>query len=168
MALLWLALSSAALGQEPGWRETGARFGIMDTSAGTFHQAEIYVVHSMRTRLTLGDWDAQAQWEISAARLEHHGIDGVVFTAGPVLVLRRDDQAWFLEAGSRPTLISEDDYGEKDLGGPLQFTSHGGIGWDFGDFELTYRFQHMSNARIYSLNDGLNLHMFELGWRFGD
>lgn len=153
--------------QEGLWSEGGTRGGIMETSAGEFRQFEVYVVHPMKLRFDLfDDWVARTQWEMSGGQLSHKGIDALIFTAGTVVELRKGDEDWFLEAGSRPTLITEYDFGEKEFGGPFQFTSHGGIGWGNGLLEIAYRFQHMSNARIYSDNDGLNLHVLEIGWKF--
>jgi len=35
-----------------------------------------------------------------------------------------------------------------------------------GQYELGYRYQHISNAGIKRPNDGLNLHMLRLGYSF--
>ncbi|MDX1583182.1 MAG: acyloxyacyl hydrolase [Thermoanaerobaculia bacterium] len=159
--------SHAAAQDEPRWAEAGLRGGTISTSSGSFHQLEAYLVHTMDLSFELPrSWVARSNWEMSAGRLEHEDFDGLVFSAGPVVVFRKGDRPWYFEVGSRPTLISEDVFGDKDFGGPFQFTSHGGVGWTGDRFEISYRIQHMSNARIYSQNDGLNLHVLEIGWRF--
>jgi hypothetical protein len=71
-----------------------------------------------------------------------------------------------LEAGFRPAWLTDHLYGDDDYGGDLQFLSHAGIVLRLSRFTLSYRYLHMSNAGLYSENDGLNLHLFGLGARF--
>jgi len=69
--------------------------------------------------------------------------------------------------GVNPTVISKHTFGDEDLGGPIQFTSHIGIEFNFvRHFAIGYRFQHMSNFVFYDPNPGLNLHMIEIGYLF--
>lgn len=160
--------STSAFAQEMGFSEAGTRAAYIKTTSGSFRQYEVYAVRPMSIRFDLFDgWQAISQWDISAGYLSHEDIESLVLAAGPVVVFRKSDIPWYVEVGSRPTLISEHEFDQKDFGGPFQFTSHGTVGWSRGDFEIAYRIQHMSNARIYSDNDGLNLHVLEIGWAFG-
>jgi hypothetical protein len=69
--------------------------------------------------------------------------------------------------GCNPTYISRHRYGSQDLGGPLQFTSYIGVYWIITEnFEIGYRFQHMSNAHLYDSNPGVNQHVISAGYRF--
>lgn len=169
--LVALILSSAGAvelrAQEPGWSKAGFRGAYGYSRSDDFHQYEVFAAHRMRLSFSLPhDWVAQGYWEMSAGRLSHDETDAFVFTAGPVMVLRKAQSPWFFEIGSRPGLISEHDFGKAEYGGPFQFTSHGGVGFSFRELELAYRIQHMSNASIYSKNDGLDIHVVEVGWRF--
>jgi hypothetical protein len=86
---------------------------------------------------------------------------------GPGLTLLSPAKTLSLLAGINPTVISEDAIGDEDLGGPLQFTSHIGLSYTVQQrFSIGYRFQHMSNAGIYSSNPGVNMHMLEIGYHF--
>ena len=56
------------------------------------------------------------------------------------------------------TIISKHEFGDEDLGGPAQFTSHISINYSFAKpLAIGYRFQHMSNFVFYDTNPGLNL-----------
>jgi lipid A 3-O-deacylase len=69
--------------------------------------------------------------------------------------------------GINPTIISKHKFGDENLGGPIEFTSHIGINFNLGrHFTIGYRLQHMSNAVLYEHNPGLNMHMLEAGYRF--
>ena len=75
----------------------------------------------------------------------------------------------FIEIGTAPTLVSEDELAESDIGGNFQFTSHVTVGTRFGRgdrWEAGVRVQHISNAGIEDENPGLNFVMFEVGYRF--
>jgi hypothetical protein len=72
-----------------------------------------------------------------------------------------------LDVGSSPTFLSRRRFGEQDFGECIQFTSHASINFEvIRNLYVGYRFQHMSNASISDINPGLDLHMFELSYRF--
>jgi len=72
-----------------------------------------------------------------------------------------------LRAGSALTLISEDDFGDEDFGGPVQFTHHISLHyWFLENLSAMARVQHMSNAGIYSENPGLEMMLLGLIYRF--
>lgn len=169
LAALLLAVFGAGevVAEEPGWSKFGFRGAYGYSRADDFNQYEVFAAHSMRLSFSFSDdWVAQSYWEMSAGRLTNDEIEALVFTAGPVMVIRKREQPWSIEIGSRPTIISDHTFGKVDYGGPFQFTSHAGIGWRFRELELAYRIQHMSNASIYKRNDGLDIHVVEVGWRF--
>jgi hypothetical protein len=148
----------------------GARMGVPLTSesAESFLQAEAFSNWAVPVR-----WDLGAQWEVGLSLdlalgwLGGGSKSGVIGSFGPVFELRRGPIPVAIHVGSSPTLLSEHDYPSKDFGGDFQFTSHAGIDWDFArHFRLSYQFQHMSNAGLYSHNPGLNLHMFGLSYVF--
>jgi lipid A 3-O-deacylase len=147
--------------------EAGARTGYIKTTSGQFTQSEAFAQQPLPYRWNLPrDWVAQSGFELSAGVLMHEDDEMLVVAAGPVVSFTRPGTHWFVEIGSRPTLISERSMGAKDFGGPFQFTSHFAIGWRWQRLDIGYRIQHISNARIYSDNDGINMNMFDIGWRF--
>jgi hypothetical protein len=83
------------------------------------------------------------------------------------VVLSRGRLPVSLDGGVSPTLLSRSEFGSKDFGTDIQFTSHIGVNWDFAaHWRLGYRFQHMSNADLVPQNRGLNMHMFALSYVF--
>lgn len=75
----------------------------------------------------------------------------------------------FAEAGIGPHLISNTRLGKRDLTTAFQFGSVVGFGIGFGErgqYELSYRFQHISNGDIKKPNDTLDLHLLRLGYSF--
>lgn len=57
----------------------------------------------------------------------------------------------------------------RDMGSAFQFGDHLGVGLMFGNkgqFDLGYRFQHLSNADIKSPNDGTNFQQIRFAYLF--
>ena len=54
----------------------------------------------------------------------------------------------------------------KTMKGRMKGNAAGGTTLNFGKANLSYRYQHISNAHIYKENPGLDLHMVGLGMRF--
>jgi lipid A 3-O-deacylase len=81
--------------------------------------------------------------------------------------LRKGKFPLTLEGGASPTFLSRHDFGEKDFGDNVQFTSHPGVNWDITQhFNVDWRFQHMSNAGLSGHNPGLNLLIMSASYRF--
>jgi hypothetical protein len=75
----------------------------------------------------------------------------------------------YAEAGIGPHLISETSLGRRRFSTAFQLGSLVGFGLGFGEkgqYEISYRFQHLSNVEIKKPNDGLNLHLLRLGYSF--
>jgi hypothetical protein len=105
--------------------------------------------------------------EANAGLLKGGGESGFVGSIGPGLYFTGFKDKISILIGVNPTVISMNTFGDEDLGGPFQFTSHIGIGLNFvRHCVIGYRFQHMSNFVFYDSNPGLNLHMIEIGYRF--
>jgi hypothetical protein len=133
-----------------------------------FLQTEGFTKWSLPWSWDLGaKWTLRPQLDLSAGWLSGRGNDGFVGTIGPTLRLSRDGLPLALTAGISPTILSDTEYGSKDFGFPLQFTSHVGLEWQpHAHIDVGYRFQHMSNAGLGEQNPGLNLHMFTIGYVF--
>jgi hypothetical protein len=103
----------------------------------------------------------------SMGMLDGLGETAFIASLGPGLVFGPKEGRYSLDLGSSPTLLNRERFGHYDLGLILQFTSHVGINFKFGESWTTgYRFQHMSNAGLGSPNPGLDMHMFRLHYHF--
>ncbi|MDZ7810931.1 MAG: acyloxyacyl hydrolase [Arhodomonas sp.] len=118
----------------------------------------------------LEDWlpdGTEANWEISAGRWQGYGDEAAFIAAGPVLRYPFRDTPLALRLGIQPTVMSDFDAEGKDLGGPVQFTSHLGLEWSVGGGLITsVRIQHTSNAGLFDENPGVNLLAIGLSRQF--
>jgi hypothetical protein len=90
-----------------------------------------------------------------------------VGSIGPGINLHGFKEILEISMGINPTIISKHKFGDENLGGPIQFTSHVGINLFFANhYSIGYRLQHMSNGVLYEYNPGLNMHMIGVGHRF--
>jgi lipid A 3-O-deacylase len=117
-----------------------------------------------------GYWDlALGQWhKRNVAPGQNDDVTDLGIT--PVFRVQRNDlQGPYIEAGIGAHLLSRSDIGNKQLSTRFQFGDHIGIGYRFGDkgqFDLGYRFQHLSNAGIKRPNPGINFSQVRLTYRF--
>jgi hypothetical protein len=75
----------------------------------------------------------------------------------------------FIEAAIGFHLLSHTSIGDRRMSTAFQFGDHIGVGYRFGarsHYELSYRFQHLSNASIKRPNPGINFHQIRLQYRF--
>jgi lipid A 3-O-deacylase len=132
-----------------------------------------------RTWLNDGAWYVGGYWDTELAYLKADHISGQnseIFDLGltPVFRMQRDASlssgvSPYAEAGIGPHLLSETSLGFKQYSTAFQFGSLVGFGLGFGDkgqYELSYRFQHISNADMKTPNNGINLHILRLGYSF--
>jgi lipid A 3-O-deacylase len=164
--LLW-----AVVGRAEGFRpeSVGVRGGLSPSSSGRdFGQAEVFANWNLPWGWDLGkEWRLQSRLDLSAGWLGDRGNNAGIGTVGPSLVLSRGRLPVSLEGGVSPTGLSRSEFGSKDFGIDVQFTSHVGLNWDFAaHWRLGYRFQHMSNANLGPRNPGLNLQMIALSYLF--
>lgn len=155
--------------EESGWIAVGFRAGIDDGGNDEdFEQYEGFVLYDLPWSWSFApDWSLGTYLELNAGALDGGGDTAFVGSIGPGLNLKAFDNRLAIWGGINPTFISEDTFGDEDLGGSFQFTSHIGINFrPIRSLSIGYRFQHMSNAGIYSHNPGLNLHMLELAYAF--
>ena len=119
------------------------------------HVADPWLPEAFRARLdlTVGRWRGS---DGDSAFLAF----GPAFEAFPVRDLR-------LSLGIQPTLLSDYEAGDRDLGGPFQLTSHASLAWaPQRALVLGIRFQHTSNARLYSSNPGADIVSIGVGYGF--
>lgn len=172
MTLLALGLPTlyANAGEEAYQFEIGIRGGT-DTDKKeleeSYDAAEIYLLKRLPWQATVGELGTlSSRLDVSAIYLEGGDDEGAMLAVGVDLVLGLWEDRLELEVGFRPTWMFDHEFGDDDFGGGLQFTSHAGLAVNWQRTVLSYRFQHTSNAGIYSENPGVNLHMVGLGCRF--
>lgn len=105
--------------------------------------------------------------ETAAGGLSGEGETGIYGRIAPVAEVQFGDFPVTLVLSSGPSLYSEDEYDDYDLGGHFQFTSSLGLNWDFDDaWAIGYRFQHTSNADLDEPNPGLDMHTISIAYTF--
>lgn len=150
-------------------RSLGARVGVSDyEKPDTFVLEEFFAQRSLPWR-----WEKSALLQITTAvelslgYLGADGTDAFVGGVGPVLRGSWTGLPLFIDVGAKATYISQSHFGLVNYGGKAQFVSHFEVGVELGrNWELAYRYQHMSNARVYQPNPGLNLHVLAVQYRF--
>lgn len=100
------------------------------------------------------------------------GQNGDLFEIGltPVFRLEPNDlRGAYVEAGVGAHLLSQTSLGNKRYSTRFQFGSHLGVGYRFRvrqAFDLSYSYQHLSNADIKKPNDGADFHEIRLQYHF--
>jgi hypothetical protein len=147
----------------------GVRVGVSDyEKPDTFVLEEVFAQRTLPWRWEKsGPLQITSALELSLGHLGADGTDAFVGGIGPVLRGSWTGLPLFIDMGTKATYISQSHFGLVNYGGKAQFVSHFEVGLELGrNWELAYRFQHMSNARVYKSNPGLNLHVLTVQYRF--
>lgn len=114
-------------------------------------------------------------WEVSAARWTRDASPGqnsqlADFGVTPVFRWQANDlHGFYIEGGIGAHLISTTQLGSRTLSTAFQFGDHAGVGYRFGArgaADVSYRYQHLSNAGIKTPNQGLEAHQIRLQYWF--
>ncbi len=131
-----------------------------------------------RKWFTEGDWQVAGFWEAMAGQWRGHssyGDNQTVTDVGLTPVFRLEQKtpsgiAPYLEGAIGFHLISPDFINaQRRFGSSFQFGDHVGLGVRLGDhhqYDLGYRFQHLSNGGIKKPNQGINLNEAHLIYHF--
>ncbi|MGA8864196.1 MAG: acyloxyacyl hydrolase [Gallionella sp.] len=131
-----------------------------------------------KTWLSNGDWHVTGFWEASLGnwrgfKPEANNQTITDFGITPVFHLEQKEGAGvmpYLEAGIGVHLISPTSiYSGRNFSTALQFGDALGFGVSLGErrqFDLGYRFQHLSNGDIKRPNNGVDFNQIHLGYRF--
>jgi hypothetical protein len=116
-----------------------------------------------------GYWDlALGQWHRSSPPGYNENITEIGLT--PVFRWQRNDlQGPYLEAAIGFHLLSRTSLLDQRFSTAFQFGEHIGAGFRIGakgEFDLGYRFQHLSNGGIKRPNDGINFHQVRFQYYF--
>ena len=170
VALLFLMTTAGtSRAKEFSLETVGFRAGFSGPGSGEdFNQAEFFANWNLPWLWNLGRrWYLEPRADVSLGWLGDRTDNAAIGTLGPSLVLSHGTIPVTLEGGIGPTLLSQHDFGTKDFGIKLQFTSHVGVDWDVTSrWRLGYRFQHMSNGGLSDHNPGLNMHMLGISYLF--
>jgi len=177
MKLYWMILifflinlvTRPAAGNEIVWRSIGLRGGVNDNlNNEDFKQYEGFATWKLPwSRQWDSGWTLSTYLEANAGLLRGGGESAFVGSIGPGIYFTGFKEKIDISIGINPTIISQHKFGDEDLGGPIEFTSHIGLNLNFArHFTIGYRLQHMSNGVLYDENPGLNIHMIEIGYRF--
>ena len=150
-------------------RSIGLRGGVNDNrNDEDFHQFESFMTWSLPWgRNWDSGWSLGTYLEANAGLLRGGQESAFVGSIGPGICFTILKEIVDISMGINPTIISRHKFGDENLGGPIEFTSHIGLNFNLGRrFSIGYRLQHMSNAVLYKHNPGLNMHMLEAGYRF--
>jgi hypothetical protein len=132
-----------------------------------------------RSWFTDGAWYVGGYWDAELAYMESDVSDAenselFDLSLTPVFRMQRDTGlssgvSPYAEAGVGAHLLSETRLGHNSYSTAFQFGSLVGLGLSFGgrgQYQLGYRFQHISNASIKSPNSGMDLHLLRLAYAF--
>jgi lipid A 3-O-deacylase len=116
-----------------------------------------------------GYWDlALGRWHRDAAPGQNDDLVEIGLT--PVFRVQRNDRRGpYAEAAIGFHLLSRTSIGEKRFSTAFQFGDHLGIGYRFGtkgEYDVSYRFQHLSNAGIKRPNNGINFSQLRFQYHF--
>lgn len=127
--------------------------------------------------LQFHDWYLGGQWEASVSYWDgSKGNTGngslADFGITPVFRIQTDD-SWlgvrpFLEGAIGAHLFTETEIGDRRFGINYSFGDHLGGGIRFGDrgqYEINYRFQHLSHL-VGSPNNGINFQLIRFGYHW--
>lgn len=133
-----------------------------------------------RTWFNGGAWYVGGYWDAGVAYLNANAADKgenddlFDLSLMPVFRLQRDASlssgvSPFAEAGLGPHLLTETRLADQAYSTALQLGTLVGFGIGFGErgqYELSYRYQYISNLDIKKPNDGMNQHLLRLGYSF--
>jgi lipid A 3-O-deacylase len=152
---------------EGGWSEddSGAE------RAGLAFQSNLWM-----PSYTMSEWQLAAYWEISASYWGSDpgptGVDSLgEFGLTPFIRLQPVYPLFFgvrpfIEGGVGVHATTADGISKKDFGSEFAFGNHAGAGLRYGNFDISYRFQHLSNAGLADPNAGIDFHLLRLGYHF--
>lgn len=131
-----------------------------------------------RSRLNItGYWDlSYANWYANPPlACQSHSIS--IFALSPLIRLQ-SREAWlfstqtYLELGIGASLLSNNHFGHRNLGGQFAFQDLMGLGlrWQISETAaatLSYHYLHYSNASLFPPNQGIDVkHLLTLGYEF--
>ena len=148
--------------------EAGLRVGLDAENGESFTSVEAIVYFDSPWEWEVGErLEIELETEASLGILDGNGTTAGLVHFGFAAFFELDDFPLRFVLSTGPTLLSEDEFDDFDIGGHFQFTSAAGLDWEVMDeWSLGYRYQHISNAGLEGTNPGLNLHVLALSYDF--
>jgi lipid A 3-O-deacylase len=152
-------------------------FGVEIGNGDSVDMARVSVQWDWKRRLLqFSDWHLGGYWDL-AVGYWHRGSVGPgqhsdLFDLGFTPVFRVQPNGLvgpYVEAAIGFHLLSHTSIGDKRMSTAFQFGDHIGVGYRFGaksHYDLSYRFQHLSNGGIKHPNPGINFHQIRLQYHF--
>lgn len=149
-------------------------FGLEDTRLLRFN----YALDDRPRQPAKNGWSWRHFWEANLSYWylykNRDGVDGL-YELGLTPTLRAErDRPWdwgrpYLEGGFGAHLLSKVHIGTRDLGSAFQFGTHVGFGIRFGhaeQWDMAWRFEHLSNGGLKQPNPGINFSMIRFGYHW--
>lgn len=162
--------TKSAYGEDVPNYSLGARTGVMvsgsmDTSFNLYE-----AIGSVKLPWSYAwdsGWSLKSELEITAGNVRAAQDNGFLASAGPAIAVAIP-QGWMsLVLGVRGAYLNDYQFGGEDLGGNFSLIEELGVEFRiYLGIKASYRIQHLSNAGIYDNNPGLDMHIFELRYRF--
>lgn len=126
--------------------------------------------------LRTGSWHVGGYWDFGIGQWHRGGVrageneDITEIGITPVLRFQQNDRRGaYVEAGIGAHFLSRTSLGDKRFSTSFQFGDHVGVGYRFGArgaYDISYRFQHVSNGGIKHPNNGINFNQLRLQYHF--
>ncbi len=174
-AVLLVVLASGSAGAVDAISIQGGPGAGLSHRGGT-GMAEVALQWDWKRRWFEGkSWHVGGFWNVGVGYWRRDALPGqnedlAEIGVTPVFRLQQNDlEGPYVEAGIGAHLLSKTSLGNRDFGTSFQFGSHLGVGYRFGArnaFDLSYSYQHLSNAAIKLPNDGIEFHQVRLQYHF--
>lgn len=151
------------------FESAGARYGFgTGDLSNDFWQAEAIADFTTPFQLNLGRaWTVKTRLELALGGFGNDHTSAVIGSVGPIFSLAHADFPLALEVGVAPTGLSRDEYETRGIGLEFQIRSEFGLAWTIEKkVRVGYYYQHMSNGGLASDNQGVNMHVFSIAYRF--
>lgn len=167
VSMLFAPVLSARPGDFP-LEDVGLSAGFDDQRGVSVNSYEVSgTVRSAWSRQIGERGHMRLDFEIGFGILDAEGDYGLFVRASPVLEFGMAGSPVALFVTTGPLLLTEDQYGDFDLGGNVHFATAVGVKWRVTqDWSVGYRYQHISNAGIHDPNPGLDQHLIRVARRF--
>ena len=176
--LLMPCFSESSWGHEIDVVGIGIRGGVNFKDAGLqppekedFEQYDVIGIIGLpwRWEYPSSGWEVRSRLKGSAGVLRGAGDTAFITTVTSGLAFRKPSWSLILDIGIGGALMSDWEFGRQDAGGPFQFIAHGGVSFELPwNLVIGWQFHHMSDGTIYGKSQGVDLHMLELSYYFGD
>jgi len=157
----------ASIAESPNGFEMGFSAGVYATKKHEdFEQYDLFATYRLPWNWFFpSDWIIATRLNSTAGALIGGEETGLIISIGPGITVSKSGGRFSLYTGVSAALLSQNEFGKQDFGGPLQFLSHLGIRYQLSrHLAVSYQIQHMSNGHIYSSNPSMDLHIFKLSY----